>query len=359
MGILRADPMVLRPMGFALLLGACATLAEGGGGDANLPNALAGPFRALKDPEIGNLRSEPYAIDDDERFLRDPSILDADGDPATLDVIGYFAGREAEEDVDPDPLLPPDQIYALTAVDGRTFGRDPATVLTAGDGWEGGRIGQPSVIRYGAEVWMYYAGEGGIGLATSADGFAFSAQSEPVVVAAAGGWEGGGAVSSPGAVVRPDGVVDLFYDVNRADGTHAIGLARAADGRSFERIGEAPIVVPTEDEVSVETPWVVIATSAEGRIFERVYFSAALATGRREIRLAAREGFDAPLSRGVGAVFGTGSKLEPREPSVIAFERFSLMFLTEKAGSSSALDYPAVAAGLAPAQASLPPADPP
>jgi hypothetical protein len=340
-------------------LGACATLAEGGGGDDYLPNARAGPFRELKEGEMGDLRSEPYAIDDDERFLRDPSVIDLDGDPDTLAVIGYFAGREVVDDVDPDPTLEPDRIFVLTALDGRTFGRSPEIALRPDLPWEGGRVGQPSALRLESseEIIMLYAAEGGIGLAMSPDGGAFDKAALPVLEPA-GGWEMSAPISSPGAVVRPDGVIDLFYEVATPTGSRAIGLARSADGRTFERVGGAPILVAAGDELSVASPFAVVAESPEGRVIERLYYSAELADGIREIRLAARVGFEGPMTRALGPVWGIGSKLEPREPCIVPFSRFSLLYVTQKAGSTEALDYPAIAVGLAPATTFLPPPNP-
>lgn len=346
----------------SLVACACATLAEGGGGDDHLPNALAGPFRPLRDPEIGNLRSEPYAIDDDERFLRDPSVIDADGVATTLAVIGYFAGREEPATGEPDPTLEPDRIFASIAIDGRTFDRDPKVVLAADVSWEGGRVGQPSALRLeeNATVALFYAAEGGVGLATSLDGGTFTKRDQAVLAPDPSGWEGGGPLSSPGAARRPDGTIDLFYEVELASGERAIGLSRSSDdGESFTREGGAPALSAAGDEISVGTPFPVLATSATGRALQRLYYDAELADGRREIRLAAREGFDGPFVRAIAPVFGAGSKLDPREPCVVAFDGFALLFVTQKAGSTSALDYPAIAAGLAPATSLLPPADPP
>ena len=69
----------------------CATLADAETGGSNLPNAAAGPFRAITTEELGKLRSGPNVLEDDEVFPRDPAILDADGDPATPEAFGYFS----------------------------------------------------------------------------------------------------------------------------------------------------------------------------------------------------------------------------------------------------------------------------
>src|SRR5690606_30641541 len=65
-------------------------------------------------------------------------------------------------------------IYRFVAVDGRSFrDPDPATpVLAPSETWEGAALSAPEVARVGGEIWLYYAAEGGIGLARSSDGIA-------------------------------------------------------------------------------------------------------------------------------------------------------------------------------------------
>src|SRR5262249_48080754 len=161
-----------------------------GGGDA-LPGAGAGPFRALVDGELGNLLSPPYAVDDGKTFARDPAVIDADGDPGTLEVAGYFGAAVPQGMPDPGPDDPPRAIVRLGALDARSFDRAAETVLAPADPWEGGVIGEPAVIRRGGEIWLYYAAAGGIGLARSADGHAFTRVPGPVLGPVPGGWENG------------------------------------------------------------------------------------------------------------------------------------------------------------------------
>ena len=60
------------------------------------------------------------------------------------------------------------------ALDGRSFDRLVQPVLTAAEPWENGTVGAPSVLQVGDEVWLYYAGGGGIGMAKSQDGVSFT-----------------------------------------------------------------------------------------------------------------------------------------------------------------------------------------
>jgi hypothetical protein len=58
----------------------------------------------------------------------------------------------------------------------------------------------------------------------------------------------------------------------------------------------------------------------------------------------------------VAAVFGTTKPLSPREPCLLVYPDFTLLFATEK--SAKTAFHPAVAAAVAPALAALPPPDP-
>jgi hypothetical protein len=353
-----------------LALVSCATIPEPGGGGENLPNAGAGPFRPLvrtdEVNELGNLRSAPNALDDDQSFARDPAVLDLDGDPRTFGVAGYVAVAVAQGGEDPKKDDPTRAILRFTAVDGRSFDRSSETVLVPEAAWEGGVIGQPAVIQVGGEVFLYYAAAGGIGLAKSPDGRSFTREPEPVLAPSAASWEQGAVPSSPGVVRLPDGTFRMFYEVARAEDRSAIGEASSPDGRVWTRLGAAPALEPRGlgdggeepyDAVSVGAPFPLLATSAEGRSILRLYYGARARTGPRVVALAARYGDDGPFSRADSPVFGTGKPLGPTEPCVVAFEGFSLLFVTQQA--SNTLARPAVAVGLAPATAALPPADPP
>lgn len=347
-------------LGFGLLAGACATLADTGGGDQNLPNARVGPFREIAQEELGNNRVAPYALRDDDDFPRDASVMDVDGDPATLEAWGYVARTEPDPDADPDPAAPPTAIVRHVGLDGRSFDRNPVTVLEPAEAWEGGTVGAPSALRVGEEVWLYYGGSEGIGLATSSDGASFSRVGDgPVLAMADGGWELS-PPRNPGVIRLTDGRFQLFYDAE-TDAGPAIGEARSDDGITWTRVGEAPVLAPasTIDAAGAEAPWPLVAESAEGRSIEYLYYGAVDADGKATVAIAAREGTTGNFQRGTGAVFGSGGSLGPTQPCVLRYPEHTLLFATQLAGISSAQQYPAVAIGVAPATIALPAPEPP
>lgn len=376
-----SPPRELQRMGAALvlawawLLPACASLAGGAGGDVDLPNAAAGPFRALRAGELGNARSAPNALEDDDTSPRDASVIDLDGDPATLDVAGYFAANTKDK---PAPS-PPTTIVRYDAIDARSFDRSAVVVLDAAQGWEGGVLGSPSALRVGQEIWLYYAAAGGVGLARSSDGFSFSREAAPVLAPDAGGWEKGATPRSPGVAVLWDGSFRMFYEIDPAmDGRSVIGEARSDDGITWTRVGDRALLEPSTppaegsadvdppyDSGSVGSPFPVVVTSTAGERILRVYYgaegsesmnSAGEMERPRVIGLAARFGEDGPLERAVSPVFGADKSLGPREPCALVYEGFSLLFATQR--SSLSAETPAVAVGAAPATASLPPPNP-
>jgi len=113
-------------------------------------------------------------------------------------VAGYFAGAVKQGPTAPAADDPTRAILRYEALDGRSFDRSAEVVLTPADAWEGGVMGAPSVLSVGGEVFLYYAAAGGIGLARSQDGHAFTRVPGPVLGPAMGGWEGSAVPASPG-----------------------------------------------------------------------------------------------------------------------------------------------------------------
>ncbi len=343
-----------------LFLCACSTVADSGGGDVALPNARVGPFREIEQTEIGNARSAPYALRDDGDFPRDASVIDADDDPATLAVIAYAAHTLTPAGEEPDPTLPPNAILRYTAADARSFERESMTVLTPTQPWEGDTVGAPCALRHEGAIYLYYAAAGGIGLAIGdAVGEAFG---EPQhVLAADGGWEAQQVPTSPAVSRLPDGSLMMFYEVPLPEGS-AIGSALSDDGIHWSRVGSEPALSPeagTLDEAGAGSPFAWLSESPLGRPIQYLYYGARDASGKATVALAAREGTRGPFSRAVGPVFGGANDLGPREPSVLSFPGFILLYATQRAGTTSAQDYPAVAVGVAPATLRLPPPSPP
>jgi hypothetical protein len=357
----------LRALLLALLtLPACATLPEQPS-DPGLPSANAGPFRALTSLELGNNRSSPNGLDDSRNFGRDMAVIDVDGKPDTLEVAGYVAAGIRENGMDPAPDAPTRSIVRYGALDGRSFDRSALVVLTPDQPWEGNVLAAPAVVRVGPTFFLYYAAAGGIGLARGTDGMTFTKEAAPVLAPSAGGWEQGATPGSPGVVKLDDGSFRMFYEVPIAAGETAIGEARSDDGVSFTRIGTKPALRASPldtgdagdqpyDDGSVGSPFPMLAVSGDGRPILRLYYGARDLSGGATIGLAARYGVDGAFQRAVAPVFGTSKPLEPREPCVVVFEKFTMLYATEQ--SSTTDEHPAVAVGVSPGTAVLPPPNP-
>lgn len=335
-------------------LGGCATLADAATGDRDLPNAGAGPFRELRKGELGLSLVAPNAVDDQKTLARDASVIDLDGAPGTFEVAGYFAasanGAESDE--------PPIAIRRSVALDGRSFDRQTEVVLEPSEGWENGTIGAPSALLSGGETWLFYGAAEGIGLAKSADGVSFTKVAGPVLGAAASGWDAGTVPRSPSVIALGDGELAMFYEVTVA-GRRVIGEARSADGVAWTRAGEGAVLAPgaagdeAYDDAGVGAPCAAAGETALGRPLLRLYYAAESGAGNRTIGVAGRFE-DGAFERGISPVFGAGSSRAPGEPSVLPLGEVTLLFVTQHRSGND--ESPAVAAGVAPAPAELPPA---
>jgi hypothetical protein len=111
---------------------------------------------------------------------------------------------------------------ATTTDDGQTWRMDPPQAVLTPDVGER-RVSAPSVVRRGGQILMFFEKEaGGIGLALSDDGKAFTRM--PAQVHATG--------LSPGAAVLDDGTLLIYYDAGGA-----IGLVTSADAQTFDDHG--------------------------------------------------------------------------------------------------------------------------
>lgn len=337
---------------------ACGVKAPPSGGDENLPNANAGPFRVLRQGEMPPQdRIFPFAIR--RKGTRNPSALDADGRPDTHAVWLYVASSEGIE-----PGEPPVVILRYDAADARSF--DPreadATVLVASEAWEGGVVDAPSVLRVGDEIRMYYAAAGGIGLASSLDGSVFTKHPVPVLEAAGQGWDRGVVPSDPSVVRMDDGTFRMFYEAGPG-----IGEARSNDGVVWERVSDEPALWPVPapdfptpeedtvyepfDDVTVGDPHAVLDTSALGRRILRVYYTGSNRIGLWSLGMAARYVGQEALQRAYGKVLGNDHA--PTGPSVVFFDRFTMLYFTAPEDQRDAESAPAIAVGVAPATVSL------
>ena len=332
-------------LALGLVLLGCGTLAtEAGDVDAERPNALAGPFRLLAKDEVDSLDA-PYVLKKKFSDFRDGTVLAID--PAVV------LGETALYAVATQQGTP--AIYRFLAPDGRSFSEtaDPAApVLAADASWEGASVEAPEIARVGDEIWLFYSAQGGIGAARSSDGTSFE-KLGLVLGPESGGWEQGKSPRAPAFVEVASGDYRLFYEAN-----DRIGEARSSDGTAWERVGSEPVLEPAQassgepafDAQSVGDPEALLATSAEGRRILRVYYTGRAADGASGIGLAARFGAEGPLSRAAAPAFA--STRRPYAPAVLPQGEVTLLFVTQ--GSSLKDEWPAIAAGIAPATRRIP-----
>jgi hypothetical protein len=356
--------LALAPM----LLGACATIPEPVAGSDNLPSANEGPFRALVTGELSSTLNlnPPYGLDDLNDYGRDIAVVRASSDPSSMSVVGYVAAAVTVGGMSPTSTSPTASIVRHDALDGRSFALSGTVVLTPDAPWEGGVLAAPAAVKVPGATLLYYAAAGGIGLAKSADGTTFTKVPGPVLAPDAGGWEHGAVPASPGVVQLADGSYRMFYEVATGASATAIGEASSPNGVAWTRLGSGPALAPSGaageaddawETAAVGSPFPMLATSADGRAILRLYYGARDTSGVGTIALAARYGTDGPFQRAIGPVFGTTGTLDPREPCVVPFGATALLYVTEASGHSVFAN-PAVAIGVAPALAVLPPPDP-
>lgn len=333
-----------------LMLIGCGTIGSPAGGDGDLPNANAGPFRLLRGEEIDRKTSgapAPYLARSERERYRSPSPLDIDGDPETLAIWLYAAAGDDEAS----------RIVRFSAEDGRSVDRTPETVLEASEPWERGRVFAPSALRARGKIWLFYAAQGGVGLAKSRDGRSFIKEAGPVLTDNLGC---GGVVDiaprDASLMVLPDGEFRLYFSQERH-----LCEAKSTDGANWQLVESPPegkgVVLRVNEEpdafdaASVSQPSASFALSPEGRLIVRIYYTGTDRHGRSAIGMAARYGLDGPFSRATSPVLRT--ELAVEGAAALAFEGFTLLYFTDRAGKSEALDYPAIAGAVAPASLSL------
>jgi hypothetical protein len=202
---------------------------------------------------------------------------------------------------------------------------------------------------------VYYAGAGGIGLAVSGDGLAFTKSAAPVLAPDARvGWETT-PPHAPSVARMPDGSWRMFYGAGRS-----IGEATSADGESWTRVGDGPVLAPGDgfDAGQVDDPVVLPRVTPAGRLQVRVlytgYDAPPGATSRNAaVGFAARYGDTGPLSRQAAPVYG-GSKHEAA-PAVFESAIGSILYVQEDETSlDPSSPYVAIAAAFAPEGGRLP-----
>lgn len=327
---------------FGIVLAGCGTLAtEAGDLDAERPNAIAGPFRLLAADEIDGLNA-PYVLRKKFWDFRQPTVLVEE--PGTVLGAASLYALATETGVS--------AVYRFVAPDGRSFEAvpDPPTpVLAAG----AESLDAPEVARVGDEIRLYYSTPSGIHVARSNDGVSFTPDPNATLGAGGAGWEGGQAPRAPAFLTVGPGDHRLFYEVQGR-----IGEARSSDGLSWERVGAGPVLEPGPDLAGeppfdgggVGDPEALRVRSAEGRWITRLYYTGRGSDGSTGIGLAARFGDQGPMTRATAPAL-TGPR-GPRAPALVPQGSFTLLFFEQAAGTND--DWPAIAAGIAPATRRIP-----
>jgi hypothetical protein len=344
----------------AVLGPSCATTGASGEGDRNLPTVGVGPFRKLGAEEVPGIA--PFVLDDRVAIYREPAVLAGDLDSAIL----YAVGRQNGVDV----------IVRTRADDGRAFfgtsgdfGKTPPAVLSADLPWEGTSVSGPFVLRVNAEILLYYAAAGGIGMARSDDGFVFRKERSPVLTRdPASPWETT-EVRAPSVYVLPDGRVRLLYAAGAS-----IGEAESIDGVHFRRVdpdpstpGIEPVLAPAPpappgsllpnerppfDTGRVGDPCALVRTSPTGRLHLRVLYTGADDLGVTAIGFAGRYGDTGPLARQAAPVYSVGAK--ESAPALLELTDAAYLYVQQDRRVDERLTYTAIAGAYAPVTVKLP-----
>lgn len=354
----RTSPRTAAPLALVALaaLASCATLADAGKGDVDLPNVLSGPFRSLKhgrtcfeDPTT----SELSCVGVDElpegtqngvpRYpglppSRSPSVLVR----GAMHVVLYVArGKEG---------APTDRLARLESKDARKFD-DVVDVLPLDRPDEGASIGDPWAMDDGGRVVLYYSSPtGGIFRARATDGLAGNAFAKDGPVTLTGAKDAR-ETDPPRAlsVVAFGGVYRLFY----ASGGHLFE-AEGTDGLTFARRGVVlspsasvdPTTLPSGvrppfDDAALDDPCVDRTITPAGRVLYRLLFTGRDKAGGSSIGYAGRFGDAGAFEKAAGFVYGgklpggLTTNSHANAPAVARFDGFALLFANRDTGESS------------------------
>ncbi len=259
----------------------CSVIGDPGGTPDGLPHGGSGVFRLLSIEETGIVGSLPgramalrgVAIESamragDHLFYTHQDLVDEEATPPD---------DHPEQEVY-QPAFGPREIHRAALRDEGVGAFDAGPrILAASEPWEGAAVFDPWAIALpGGGALLYYAAEGGIGVARapSLDG-AFTREPGPVL-----GPDGGAAPRRPTVVVGPDDAFWMYFDAG--DG---IGVARSEDGLSFTRVDG--LTVEGEDETDdsgelrLANPGAVRVETRAGRVLVRLYVESVRDDGTR------------------------------------------------------------------------------
>lgn len=305
----------LDPLAWMLALGTslgaatgCSLLGTPASEPEGLPHNGVGPFRDLTPQESGlsregvvvlhrglllerpmeggrhlfyagaAVRDEmPVDAGVDDAGLADAGVPDAGGDAGTPTEIDWTRSDEGR------------RIYRSAPRDD-DWGFVAGSVVLAPEGgpaWEGGYVTDPWAVETDDGALLYYAADGGIGVAraSSIDGTFTRSGDGPALA---------GAVRCPSVVPTTGTPLEgevAYLMAYEADGT--VRLAGSSDGLVFTDRGEVtiPAIVRRDvrdgEEVEVGCPGMAVATPSTGRRFFRIYYESRRDNGARLIGLVA------------------------------------------------------------------------
>lgn len=322
----------------SLLVGAacaaCSTLGTGPGSPEGLPHGGIGPFRirpgatlrerrtiesgmvagrylfyagaqplAQSDGGIDDSGIDDSGIDDsgiDDGGIDDSGIDDSGIDDGSVSIDGgRDAGRRDAGAIDAGPRIvvpdwsghEPRAIYrSAPRADGAQRWDEGTEVLSAAEPWEGGYVHDPWAISLpDGSVLLYYAAEGGIGVARAngLDGAFIRTGGAPVI-------------ARPGArrpsVVRTDGMAQARAFLMYVELEGRILALASDDGLRWGELGELslPALPPRDErdsiEIAIGSPGALAARTPAGRAVLRLYYESRRADG--QVLLAVAGSFD-------------------------------------------------------------------
>ena len=340
----------------SVLATSCATLADVGRGDQDLPSALSGPFRQLRhgrqcveDPdtheqfcngvdELPEGTSNGQAKYPGRPPSRSPTAL-VRGD---LHVILFVArGKEGE---------PTDRIARMESKDARKFD-DLVDVIPLDRPDEGKQIGDPFALDVDGKVVLYYSSPtGGIFRARAPDaaGTTF-AKDGPITLDGVKDSVETDPPRAPSVLRMPDGTFRLFY----ASG--ALIFEAQGDGLRFSRLGPvmtlSPTVDPTTlpegvrppfDDAAVDDPYVDRVVTAAGHVLYRMHYTGRDVRGGSSIGFGGRFGDSGLFTKEKGFVYGGKlpggftANAHANAPAVARFPGgFALLYANQDTGEPS------------------------
>jgi predicted GH43/DUF377 family glycosyl hydrolase len=164
---------------------------------------------------------------------------------------------------------------------------DPQPILTPGPtgSWDAGGLQWPSVVQTNEGYRMYFAaldrrgGRASIGLATSDDGLTWTKHDGPVLTAGVD-WERG-QVDRPRVAATPQGLAMVYAGGLLTDR----GLAWSADGISWQRDGELPVI--TRDAFPISgNAWDAALVYRDGALDYYLEIGSATGTSGTQVYLA-------------------------------------------------------------------------